>query len=43
MTYLMIVAGVFTCGMFLGGVGVGIQIVGLIGVLFLGLTGQWGM
>ena len=50
MTYLMIIAGAVPWGFLLKPfgqniqwVGIGVQIIGLIGVLFLGFTGKWGM
>ena len=50
MTKLMMVAGIVPWGFILGPLGthaqsfgVGVQFMGIFGMIFLGLTGQWGM
>lgn len=50
MTNLMMLAGIVPWGFLLGPLGmhaqsfgVGVQVVGVLGLIFLGLTGQWGM
>ena len=50
MTNLMMIAGIVPWGLILGPLGshaqsfgIGAQVVGLLGIIFLGLTGRWGM